>query len=303
MSEPAQEETGPGVVLPAGAPRPVEAWRSDAAKTELEDRRRKHDEWAARAEAEKEAAPPISRVVEGSIVNPRKGDDAVGFDWSTYAYEKGDPEPRARGLEMVVLGGIYRTVHWHGDRRPAAQGLSSTGNRSGIPGSEADLAPRKSWKSGVDSVLETTTDPDKWAENLIRRDDDEEARLDGTAGATLRKIREEGKDFRADEKEIRDALVYRLKGMFEDWIKKGWLELGAVVKWNDKDTGIGADKRPKFCRFTVAAVEAAEKRIPGTRYAKGAGSNFDGMTEKQKDLIRAEAPWYAKEAKDAKAGA
>lgn len=312
-------------------------WQTKEAALAAEERRKKHDEWVAQVEreraeaarAEQAAAVPKLHVHDGETSAAREIREArdlavqtahdetasaraaveagvdlsfatsvrrgmslseVGWDWGRWTEE---------GVELTLLGWIYRQRHAEGDRRAGGDELRSaivSGNRTGVPDSEAKLKPRGTRKSGIDTILETTVSPGKFAARCILRDDDMASRADGTAGADLWNIKEDGLAWREDEELVYGELKVRFEKVFLRWADRGLLRLEPVVKWSPDDTsGIGRNGMPDQCRFTMKAIDEAEERIRGTTLARGPGNPIGTKTQRQRDEIRDKASWFYRE--------
>ncbi len=277
----------------------AEVWQTPEAAAGEEQRRLTRDEWAAEVEKERAvantaklseaASSPLDLSMAPSIRRGMVLDD-VSWDWGQWTEEK---------CEETLLGWIYRQRHAEGDRRAGGDELRAAAldeNRTGVPDSEAKLRPRGTRKSGVQTVLETTISPFKFAARCVLRDDDMLSRADGTAGADLWNIKEDRIPWREDEELIHGELCYRFKKTFLRWRDKGWLVLEPTMKWSpDDSSGIGRDGMPDQCRLTHQAVDAAEERIRGTKLAAGPGNPVGTKTQKQRDEIRDKAGWFYRE--------
>lgn len=291
----------------------TEAWQTPAATAAEEARKVRRDAWAAQVRAERVAREAERAVEQAEMAEASskasidlsaapshrtgKSLDEVGWNWDAWDEQ---------GCENTLLGWIYRQRHHEGNRRAESslEDIAKTGNRTGIPDSEAKLAPRGARKSGIETVLESTISPIRLAARCILRDTDAASSADGTAGADLWNLKEDMHVWREDEELIHGELAYRFKKLFIAWNKKGWLLLEPTMKWSAGDSsGLGRDGMPAECRLTYAAIEAAETRIKGTRLAKGPGNPLGTKTQKQRDEIRNKASWFYKEwAQGAKAG-
>lgn len=288
----------------------TESWQTPEAAARAAEKRKKLDEWKAKVEAERqaiereeaevarlEAANPSgdAKILDLSMApSVRRGLTLsdVDWNWSDWTEEK---------CEETLLGWIYRQRHSEGDRRGDSSGLlvdaAVTGNRTGIPDSEAKLAPRGTRKSGVQTLLETTISPRKFAAICILRDRDFASEADGTAGANLWAIKEDALPWREDEELVHGELSYRFKKLFLKWSARGLLKLEPAMKWSEKDSsGLGRDGMPDQCTLTHQAVELAEERIePGSALARGPGNPMGTKTQRQRDEVREKAGWYFRE--------
>lgn len=305
----------------------IESWRTPEAAAAAAEKQRKQDEWSAQAARERaellraEAAEDVGKLhVRGDGPADRVAlrDDApsidlsqaptfrqgktlddVAFPWSRWTEEK---------CEETLLGWIYRQRHSEGDRRSRGSGIDQVevqaGNLTGVPSSEAKLAPRGARMSGIETAMASTIFPDKIAALCILRDDDMLSRADGTAGASLWNIKNDRHPWREDEEIVHGELSFRFKKLFLRWSERGLLKLQPAVKWNAADTsGLGRDGLPDQCTITIKAVELAEERIRGTDLARGPGNPLGTKTQAQRDAVAQHAPWYMREFKDgAKAG-
>lgn len=296
----------------------TEAWQTAEAAQREQAKRLTREEWVAEVERERVIASTLGDHSRGlapdQVLEAREASEAtrspldlsmaptlhrgktlddVSWDWGQWTEEK---------CEETLLGWIYRQRHAEGDRRAGGDELraaSLDGNRTGVPDSEAKLKPRGTRKSGIQTVLETTITPGKFAARCILRDDDMLSRADGTAGSDLWSIKDDGHSWREDEELIHGELTYRMKKTFLRFRDKGWLLLEPTMKWSPDDTsGTGRDGMPDQCRLTYQAVDEAEKRIRGTKLAAGPGNPLGTRTQRQRDEVRDKASWFYREWRD-----
>lgn len=301
----------------------IESWRTPEAAAREAEKARRREEWAARVERERremlraEAALEIEKLHlhEGESVAAREAREAkeesvlaaratvldlsqahsvsqgrtlddVSFPWGQWTEEK---------CEEVLLGWIYRQRHAEGDRRTGGIDAEEVkaGNLTGVPSTASKLAPRGARKSGVQTAMESTIFPDKIAALCILRDADMASESDGTAGASLWSIKEDGHPWREDEELVHGELAFRFKRLFLRWSERGLLKLGPAMKWSPADSsGLGRDGMPNQCTITHQAVVLAEERIRGTDLARGPGNPLGTKTRKQRDAVRDQARWY-----------
>lgn len=210
---------------------------------------------------------------------------ADGIDWSVYTPE---------GLDMIFLGWLYRTRHSHGDRRAQGEQPYEVDHKTGLPLTEATLAKGGAAIPGIEVALRTAQHPDKWAANLILNDN----------GVALWRIPRD--KWTAQEARIVAELTYRWKQWALRARDKGWVEIKPPVAWEPTDgsdprrfaTGYGDDKLPYVWHATNAALAEAEKRIPGTVFAKGAISALATASEEDRQHAAKVAEWAVKEWKN-----
>jgi hypothetical protein len=274
----------------------IEPWQTEEAKVRLEEKRAAREEFAARANEEKaELAAEVAAVlsepaVADSPVKIESPTKPCWFDWSQW---------EEKDCEEVVLGWIYRTRHSKPIGTPADIKFSKLSS-VGVPESEALLVPMSHRQSGPERVLKTEIRAHKIAAACVLREDDMLSQADGTAGSSLQKIMEAGKDWREDEKVVHGELEFRLKKLFVKWVERGWLIPEPVLKFSPGDSsGRGRDGLPDCCQLTYKAVDAAEDRIRGTPLAKGPDSRLETATEGQR---QAAPQWYKDDERRSKAG-
>ena len=93
-------------------------------------------------------------------------------------------------------------------------------------------------------------------------------------------------------------MTYRWQRTMIDFASKGWLRLEPPFRF-ESDTGHnaqyarGVDDRglPYIATVTPEGLDEAERRVPGTHYAKGATSQVAAMSGEQRAKVMAKNPW------------
>jgi hypothetical protein len=242
-------------------------------------------------QASQEATSRIIALAGMAPKPPNLGN--CGIDWGMYSPEN---------LDKIWLGFLYRCRHSHGDRRMPGELFTEVDQATGLPDSEARLAPRSQWISGATVALKTQLFPKKMAALLILRDDD------GTrfANKSLWSIKSHNKQiegvdtepWRPDEKLAHGELEYRIKIMLMKWKDRGWVILEPPLKYNEKDTGMDAAGLPDSCHATPAALDEAERVIPGTPYQSGPLSMLEDAPQDMVDEARKNSTWAFREYKE-----
>lgn len=225
------------------------------------------------------------KIEEGvKKVFARGKDVRGGIDWSVYGPE---------GLDMIFLGWVYRTKHSAGDRRAQGEQPWEVDPQTGVPKSEAGLTPAGAAIPGYQLALSTAHYPDKWAGNLLLREDPQ----DKTIGEALWRIPRD--KWTQQEAENVAELTLRWKHWAAKAAERGWVKVEPPLAWNDEfKNGIGADGLPWVWHATAEALCVADEKIPGTVQARGASNALATASKEDREHAAREVPWYAKRFKN-----
>ena len=195
-------------------------------------------------------------------------------------------------IEIAWLALVYQTRHSHGDRRAPGEKPYETDHQTGLPPSKASLLSWGQAKTGISLALETTHHASKWAASQLLRE-----------GTTEMLVRIPPERWRKDEAQAISELTIRWKQAAAGFVAKGWAKAELAVGYED-GTGkvwknsLGNDGLPYAWHATIEGLTEAEKRIPGTPYAKGAYSALDGASQEDRDHAQKTVGWAYDEFKE-----